>query len=306
MEPKRKSKSAAVFKILGILCILPLLLMIVSGAAAIGRYSPKSAEDAPSAALLDGRTISAEQDYKLSAVPSFDMLSLKNSPLTRMLYPGTPHYYFGWFPDSYGDPYCCAICVYEGTDLYNRLQAYENDKTVPLSEVVRESYYAAEAVAENTSLFQNRYAEARAWFESTYGNSFGDGRKLTDSGILFTYLGDTPEDYVTLKSETEKHKWTSGILIALVLLLPLIVLFFVLSSVQKRRFNKRLAAAQAAVPYGPAEGLPTDAAPTPAFSAPEAAGPMPAAPEAAIHAPDIPEAAGPTPAASEAADPARQ
>ena len=293
MEPKRKRKSAAVFKLLGILCFLFLLLMIVSGAAAIRRNTPKSTEDAPSAALLDGRTISAEQDYKLSVVPSFNMFSLKNSLLTRMLYPGTPHYYFGWFPDSYGDPYCCAICVYEGTDLYNRLQAYESDKTVPLSDVVKESYFAAENVAENTSLFQNRYAEARAWFENTYGDSFGDGRKLTDSGILFTYLGDTPEDYVTLKSETVKHKWTSGILIALVLLLPLIVLFFVLSSVQKRRFQKRLAAAQAEAPYAPTEIWP-------------GAAPAPAVPEAAESAPVVPEPTEPVPAAPDPAEPTQQ
>lgn len=306
MEPKRKSKSAAVFKFLGILCILFLLFLNLTTISLVRRDTPKSTADAPSSALLDGRKVAAEQDYRLKAVPSFAMFSMKDSPLTRMFYPSAPHYYFGWFPDSYGDPYCCVICVYGDSDLYKRLQAYEADENMPLSDVVRESYYTVEDVAAITPVLQKKYAEALAWFKTAYGDSFGDGRQPADSGKLFTYLGDTAEDFVTLKKATVKHKWGAVAVLEFVLLLPPIVLFFVLSVVQKRQFNKRLAAAQAAAPYGPAEGLPPDAAPTPAFGAPEAAGPMPAASEAAIHAPDLPEAAVHAPDLPEAADPARQ
>ncbi len=103
--------------------------------------------------------------------------------------------------------------------------------------------------------------------------------------MLFTYLGDTAEAYVVNKGDAVKRKWSAGILIMFILLLPLAAVFFVLSFALKRRLKKKLAAAQAA---------------------PDAAEPAPIVPDTAEPTPTETAAAEPAPTETDGAGPAQE
>ncbi len=282
MEPKRKSVGAVVLMCLGILCVLFLLLMIASGVSVVRRDTPAPAEAVQVAAVPDGRAIDAEKDYKMRLAPLMDFMHIKSNPLTRRVYNGMPYYYVGLFSDALGNTYYCAVNLPEGSDLYKRLQAYNNGDGT--ADVVLESYYSVEEIDVQSAPFKNGYANALAKVQAEDDEQF-DGSLPKDCGMLFTYLGDTPEAYVVNKGDAVKRKWSAGILIMSVLLLPLAALFFVLSVVLKRRLKKKLAAAQAA---------------------PDAAEPAPIVPDTAEPTPTETAAAEPAPTETDGAGPAQE
>ena len=256
MKDKRKSTGSRVMRAFGIIFTVLFLLMFFTGLYATSTKIPKTADNVEDGSYLKGEYFSSDKDYRMELMPYRIMFTI-NDKLFGMIKIKQRYYCLGTYPDAAGNETFFALLVEEGTGLFDKMQAMINDPSIPYDDLKVDGYFSVKEMSDEIKLIQDSYESAKQTFKDELGQNSTIVSKLVDSGKLFTFLGYTEEEYLANKKRVETRSFLLGMTVSAILLLLPAILFFILASVLRKRFRKRLAAEAASAP-APGEYIGTE------------------------------------------------
>ena len=221
MKTASKKYASPVLAFLGCVCVLLWALTVFVGVGKLNSDIPQSADSVAQASPADGAWLNESGDLRFTVKPC-TVLSSSTGKTLGIFKTKKFFYCYGWILDGDRQAYHCMICVYEGTDLYTRIQQMK-DAPDKVPDLTVSGYFSVGELAYKPQKLQNRYREDVAACNDALG-----GSGMTDSGRVLTYLGTTPEEYVANKTQTAKREWKIGLIGSTVVFLPIAVICFVL------------------------------------------------------------------------------